>query len=536
MPVSRRMFMNAAQAECHYVAAHTTIFIGGRRIGKSHGVIAPWLLRNVQYMPRATHGIVCNTYQQALTRTLPSTIMALEDMGYLRNVHFYVGVKPPPSAGFAKPVREPISYDRTISFYNGAVCPLISQDVPGSSNSLTLQSVVGDEAKFLDFDKLKDETFPANGGFPGQWRDCPHLNSMLFVTDMPSSKAGSWILGYKEHATEDIIEAIKICLTQVAHLSKLPPTSTNARQLRYYLESLAQLRRNAVYYREFSSIENVLILGESYIRQMKRDLPPIVFLTSIMSIRPGKLKGGFYPALSKSHCYTAFNNSYLDSIGLNPDRSLLDCRQDADLQANNPICIAFDYNANINWLVAGQVDGIHFRTLKSFFVKYERKLREVVDDFCRYYRPHRVKEVVYYYDTTAIASNYAVNNDDFATTICLQFEKNGWRVERKYIGNPPKHHEKYHIIDQGLKGQGGYLTPLFNEPNNEALILSMNNTDIKVGTTGWQKDKSAEKHAETEEDLLEFRTDGTDAWDTVYYGVNKYPYNGMVIFTGSVMM
>lgn len=534
---SRRMFMNRAQLECFHIAAHTSMVVGGRRLGKSHGIIAPWHYRNVQHMPRATHGILCHTFQQALTRTLPATIMAFEDMGLKRNLHFYVGCKPPTSAGFPKPVREPISYDKVIAWYNGAISPLISQDVPGSSNSLTLQSVMGDEAKFLDFDKLKDETFPANGGFPGQWRDCPWLNSILFVSDMPSGSRGKWMFNYKEHATEDVIDGIKACLSEIAKYADKESTSYSERKLKYWRNNLAQLRREAVYYREFSTIENVAILGEKYIRQMKRDLPPIVFLTSILSIRPGKLKDGFYPALSMSHCYTAFNNSHLESLGLECKVDAIDCRQDSDLQTDKPICIAFDYNANINWLVAGQHSGGRLNTLKSFYVKYGRKLRELVDDFCWYYKYHATKEAIYYYDTTAIGSNYAVNSDDFASVICSQFSANGWRVERKYIGNPPKHHEKYQIIDQGFKGQGsGYLMPMFNEQNNEALLMAMRSTGIKIGYNGWQKDKSGEKYAETEEDKLEYRTDGTDAWDTLYYGMNKYPYNGMILFSGSMFL
>ncbi|GHU75461.1 hypothetical protein FACS189413_19920 [Bacteroidia bacterium] len=78
-----------------------------------------------------------------------------------------------------------------------------------------------------------------------------------------------------------------------------------------------------------------------------------------------------------------------------------------------------DYNAKINWIVAGQQKGKQMLILKSFFVKYERKIREIVDDFCKYYRHHRTKTVVYYYDTTALNSNYAVNEDDFKHS-CLQ--------------------------------------------------------------------------------------------------------------------
>ena len=34
----------------------------------------------------------------------------------------------------------------------------------------------------------------------------------------------------------------------------------------------------------------------------------------------------------------------------------------------------------------------------------------------------------------------------------------------------------------------------------------------------------SQKLAESEEDLLEHRTDGTDAFDTLYIGAEKFPY------------
>lgn len=523
MSDNKLLYMNDPQLECYYIAALITIIVAGRRFGKTHGVVAPWLLRNTQHMPRSTGGIVCSTFQQALTRTLPGTLMAIEDMGYRRNLHYVVGIKPPKALNFATPLREPISYDHVVSWYNGSIWYLISQDVAGSANSLTLQYLMGDEAKFLDFQKLKDEAFPANGGFPGPWRDSPWLNSMLFVSDMPTTKKGSWFLNYADKATPEIVDAIKICLREIYKLSQMPPNGYTIKQLNYYRNNLAQLRRQAVYYRECSSIENVLILGEKYIRDMKRDLPPLVFLTSILCIRPGKLKDGFYPALSDNHIYTAFNNAHLSLIGYDFDHTP-DCRQDGDLQAGQPIAIAFDYNSNINWLVAGQRQGDKIKTLKSFYVKYERKLREVVDDFCLYYRYHTPHEVVYYYDSTALGSNYAVNEDDFASVIINQFENNGWQVTAKYLGNPIRHYEKYLIIDQAFKGQGLYPQLLFNEQNNEALLIAMRLTGTRIGPKGWQKDKTGEKYAETEEDLLEYRTDGTDALDTMIIGMIIQPY------------
>ena len=526
MENKKKVYFTNPQLEFRYTAAHTSVIVAGRRFGKTHGLAAPWLQRNLQYMPRSSGGIVGASFQQLLTRTLPGTLQALEDMGFRRNLHYFVGRKPPRTANFAKPVREPVSYDHVISWYNGSVQYLISQDVPGSSNSLTLQYVLGDEAKFLNFEKLKDETFPANGGFKGQWASCPWLNSMLFISDMPTTKKGSWFLNYRDKMDPKLINMIQFLVGEIYRLKQLPQTTYTTKKLREYKTRLAQFRSIAVYYREWSSIENIELLGKKYIAQMKRDLPPLVFQTSIMCIRPGKLKDGFYPALSESkHMYSAYNNSYLLDLDYDFNKAQKeDCRQDGDVDLDRPLYIAFDYNANINWLVCGQPDGMKAKFVKSFYVKYERKLRELVDDFCEYYRYHHTREVVYYYDNTALGSNYAVSDEDFASVICDQFEKNDWTIYRIHIGNPLRHHEKYNMIDQSMKGQK-YLYPQFNEPNNEALILAMQQTGVRVGAHGFQKDKSGEKLAETEEDLLEHRTDGTDAFDTLFIGLNLYPFS-----------
>ena len=46
---------------------------------------------------------------------------------------------------------------------------------------------------------------------------------------------------------------------------------------------------------------------------------------------------------------------------------------------------------------------------------------------------------------------------------------------------------------------------------------------VAIGVTA--QDKGGEKLAESEEDLLEHRTDGTDAFDTLYIGCEKFPYH-----------
>lgn len=67
------------------------------------------------------------------------------------------------------------------------------------------------------------------------------------------------------------------------------------------------------------------------------------------------------------------------------------------------------------------------------------------------------------------------------------------------------------------------LMPFFNRSNNPDLILAIHSAGGSRGRNGFRKDKSGEKLAESEEDLLEHRTDGSDAFDTLNIGCKKFP-------------
>jgi hypothetical protein len=60
---------------------------------------------------------------------------------------------------------------------------------------------------------------------------------------------------------------------------------------------------------------------------------------------------------------------------------------------------------------------------------------------------------------------------------------------------------------------------MINEQNNEDLIISIQTAAVYNG----QKDKRGEKLAETTEDQLQNRTDGSDAFDTLCIGCEKFP-------------
>ena len=530
----KRIYFNKPQRLTQLIGANTTVIVAGRRTGKTDSIAAPFVLRNMQRMPGSTGGIVVPTFKHGLTNTLPGLLAAWKRWGFLSGVHYVVGRKPPKS--FKRPIIEPNDYEHVISFYNGSIAVIISQDRPGSSNSLTLSWLLVDEAKFIDYQKLKDETLPANGGIKSYFGKHSFNHSIMILSDMPQTQKGSWFLHYRDKMDDELIKTIEGTVYEIWR-TKERTRSLNARgeqvppYLKGYLRrldtSLNKMRSVAVYYREYSSIENLQLLGENYIKQMKRDLTPLTFQTSILCQRIGIAKDGFYSSMKEAHKYDASDFQYLDSLGFeNFDPAAIDCRADADVDPDAPICIGMDYNANINWIVAGQPKGRRLNVIKSFYVKFERKIPALVDDFCRYYAEHRNKTVVFYYDATALGSNYAVNEQDFRWVIAHEFERHGWQVEAVYIGNPMRHDEKYLLINQGFAGKQR-LMPFFNRQNNDDLILAIQAAGVTRGRNGFRKDKGGEKLAESEEDLLEHRTDGTDAFDTLYIGCEKFPQHSL---------
>jgi len=140
-----------------------------------------------------------------------------------------------------------------------------------------------------------------------------------------------------------------------------------------------------------------------------------------------------------------------------------------------------------------------------------------------------IKEISYHKINSLVLFSYkrdgpicAVNDQDFHWVVCHEFERHGWTVVDVYLGNPMRHDEKYLLINQAFAGKQR-LMPFFNRQNNDDLILAIQTAQVYRGRLGFRKNKSDEKNDETEEDLLEHRTDGTDAFDTVFIGCEKFP-------------
>lgn len=519
-------YLNDGQAYMLMMNPRDLVAECGRGFGKGL-VQAGRILTAAQLMEGSCGAAVCPSVKRGLTNIVPSWMVHWENWGLRRDRHYIVGKKPWKALGWKKPIFEPANWENTIAFWNGSVINLVSQDRSGTSNSLSLDYVVLDEAKLLNFEQLKDETFQANRGNQMYFGKCYMHHGMTITSDTAMTKKGSWFFKYEKEMDPDLVRVMEGLVNHLwvlrQRLKKYPEREVYYRKkIRVEQEQLDFFRSKCLLYCKYSSITNMAVLGKEFVRRMRRELPLLTFMTSIMSKRVGISLDGFYGGMRENvNIYTAPNNSVLVLDGLNEEGGIPnDCRTDGDLDPERPIAIAFDANNLINWMVCGQVgkDG-KLRVIKSFFVKYDRKLEELCEDFLDYYQQHRRHQVIFYYDSTFIKQDYGSSqNRSFAGIIKSKLRRHQWNVREKYIGNPMGHIEKNELINRMFQGRAKHQV-LINRDNNADLLISIQSAGVRNG----KKDKSGEKLAETEEDRLEARTDGSDAFDTLCIGVERFP-------------
>jgi hypothetical protein len=511
--VPKSLYYNRPQLLSKLIQAKEEYAVWGRGTGKSDGLIADRSCHNVHSMRQSTGCFVQHTYQKLLADILPKIISGWERMGYKRDVHFFIGKRPPKKWKWNEPFKAPISYDYFIPWYTGAGIRLISQDRSGTSNGQDNDWIGGDEIKFLNKKKFEEELIPTNRGNAEHFGHLPEHHGITLATDMPIGKAGKWILDKREQMDQ---EQINLILAVQAKILK----SKNQTEINKLQRYLMELRRDSVYYSEFSSFENIHILGIDYIKQQKRILPDLIFRSAILGERIPQIEGGFYGLFdSETHGYYAHDYSYIDSLDYNFEKlSIPDCRKDADVLKYNPLDIALDYGASINCLVVAQEDSSRdikeYKYLNSFFTKHPDKLSDTVQHFCDYYVHYPCKDINYYFDHTAVGTD-SERITAYCDIVTEVLEKNGWSVNRVYIGQAPSHHSKYLLWQYAFAGDPRLPKPRFNRENCKYPIISLEQAEVKQGKNGFEKEK---KHEQNTSLPQEETTHFSDAVDTLYFG------------------
>ena len=531
--MKRQQHFNKPQLRSLVLGAPTEVVVAGRATGKTVGILAPKSAKCYFHsMPRGTGVIVNATYTQAYTRTLKELIRGWQMLGLVADHHFIVGRRP--SEAWIKkwkwkgPFAPPVEYKHFISWYNGAVAQLISQDRPGSSNGISIDWIIGDEVKLLNEEKLKSELFPANRGIIPDFVNNPYHHGYTFTTDMPIGSSGRWILDMagkmdkqqilKIWNIQSVIHKFKELQVNVAKLQKAKFDDA----IDLLKEELNDARQGVFYYQRASTLDNIHALGIEYIKQQMRDTSEFLFDVQILNLEPARLEAGFYPDFDEDvHGYFAEEETYFDNQNIDYLNPSLTCRKDKDLIPDAPLHIALDYNRRIHPIVVGQDNGKEIKALNGLHALYPGKLKQAMELFNDYYKPHKRRLIYYWYDHTAVG-------DDNETRKCDEvigyLRKGGWVVKPMYIALQPAHETRYRMWGHLLTNDKYYnRTFSINRENSNDLISSITHTEAEKKKDGFGKNKKPEhddKIPATEAPHY------SDALDTMVYGMleSKLPY------------
>jgi hypothetical protein len=535
--------LNQPQLRSFLAKKKSSTSVWGRGTGKSTD-IAQLIHQVVTTMPRSCWTITGCTYQQILTRTLPSTIAGLERLGYLRNYHFFVGRKAPDNWRWKLPYQAPLKYDHFIHFFNGTGFVLVSQDGGGgSARGGNYDGSITDETLLLNKQKYDDEVTPTLRANKKVFGHLPLHRGHFHFTSMPRTDAAKWILQQGDYLLEDY-DYITLTNEMLELQLKFVDSRDKQHRLNLWkdiLEIKKQIRfypnKNGLYYSEANVFDNLENIPLAYLQEQRTTLLEYVFLAEVLNKRPGAVQDSFYPMLSLTqHGYDGYNNDYLN--GLLYDLSKVkevDSRMDGDCESTLPLRIAVDWGARISVLSVAQQVKDEYRFLNGLYVKHPKLIADLVDRFDTYYRFHLKKEVHFIPDNEYGNRRQPNAKLTFNEEFIEKLMEKGWRVILVDLGRTPSYETRYHLAHAYLGEQDARLLKIrFNRHNCKDLLTAMTQAPLKQDSKGnWEKDKSSERRASTP---AEEATHFTDTVDNHLLSIDKYIHATLPDFSNMVMI
>lgn len=573
-----KIYMHRGQLDVYNFGARNTKIRAARGFGKT-SYIGCHMMKCVLGMPRQMGGFVGASAKQLYTRTMPNALKVVNQLGF---EGFYFLGQAPAKLHWDVPLAKPRVWENCVHFSNGVVVQMLSMAVKGSSNGLNLAFLIGDETKYLPWQRVKEEVLPTlrgdfmplsvrktevkRWGYGTDPKINPYYCSQLWVSDAGLTQKQCEWEKEKDYETKDVNAQIAEMLAELKYLEKhSPKTAIALSRNDNYLRKLNLLRSKSEVFWQFSSIENIAMLGgEAWLRDMKRELPDLMFRLQILGQPPGKASDGFYCQFSEElNTYESADctNLILDKFSRKTKGRFLDaqrwptdveymtldmdamqsagkdCSCDLDLRYDEPLRIAIDAGHDMSCMVVGQTVNYQGKpsllVMKEFFVQGEVRLRGLVREFTNYYRPYLRRrnsaaggagEVIFYYTQTIKqggATAYAVEGSEdsrFDNVMVLELESYGWKVTRGEFG-VWRHERKWQLFCDVFSFRASPNVYICKESGRcQYLLTAINNAGV---LNNFQKDKSLEKYKSADGVAGDprTRTDITDAFDDLVIGV-----------------
>ncbi len=500
----KKVHRNMPQLLFWLIQCKINVLIWARGTGKTSGPLADFSATNVTEMPRSNGAFYCNSYADLLTKVMPAVVEGWSQWGYEENIHYFIGKFAPDKYNWPRAYKYPRDSKYYTHWYNGSGIFLVSGDhAVTNGNSVDWGAV--DESRLQNYSKVREFLLTIRGGaqyFGG--KSCHH--SILYLSDMPRSSKEKWLLDFKDKMNPDIIDRILQIQFKLNDLYTLLENAKEEnrndilKQVDFFLRALDKLRQSTVYFSTATTLDNVHALGMDPIKNFRNILNELDFMISVLNMEIVKIEKGFYPILDEdTHGYFADDVSYIDSLNLqydvrNAKKTERTCLWDADRIDSEPLDISADYNAAINSVVVGQQHGKEYRMLNSMFVLSPKFLKDLAEDFCKYYAAHGCREINLVCDNTGIAQD-AAGNVSFADEWLQVLTHHGWNVNKCYIGQAPKHHTRYWTWHTLLTEEDTTVPISFryNRNNCSALYTSMSQAPLKQVGDEYKKDKASER-------------------------------------------
>ena len=440
-------------------------WVAGRASAKTVQVLAERVQEAAQDCPGAPFAWVADTYSDLHKNVIPSLIDGLQLLGWELGTHYVIN-EAPPEEWKLRMYNVCTDWRNTMVFYTGFNFTFISLDRLAIGAGRSYVGVFGDEVKYFPEEKFTN-LLKAVRGFYVRYGQSVWYRSRTLTTDMPNPNhigEYDWIL---KLSAQNNKQAIMLMLragliyneckkTYAAHLQRYRYLVDNVRTepslqaeldkaaknlelskrtMQRWEERWIKTRRRVSFFFISSSYVNADILGLDWFSdELAEGLEGLS--CNILSIIP-KIEANllFYPNLSLRHFYAdGFINKVIEAqpLGWQEDCSVLRYHNN-----NIPLEAGMD-SGNMLSMVIGQKNNREYRVLKEFYTLPPNTVRELADQFLRYFAPRKNKMLKLYYDRSM--NSYKGVKADMATQIkkCIEYDaagkRTGWTVQLMSIG------------------------------------------------------------------------------------------------------
>lgn len=447
-----------AQLVCLMMPTNLYI-VAGRGSAKTVTVMANRLKEMMYDLPGAPIVWVSDTFSDLHKNIIPSLLEGLAFVGLIEDRDFIIN-KIPPLSWKDRMYNKRKDFAQTMVFANGFNIAFVSLDRPAIGAGASYVAVLGDEVKYFEEEKITN-LIKAVRGFREKYGDSPWYRSRTFATDMPNPNhigEYSWILKlgkqnnkdrillcircafvynntkqvyaaydqqYKELLNKRNIENISDS-TLLAAQRKRDNALKNMERWRHRWD---KTRRGLSFFTMVSSYVNADLLGVDWFADETKDKLEGMEV-NILSIIP-KIEANkrFYPNLCEANFYAdGFDNKVIES---HPYGWRDDCTVLRYLLPGQVLEAGMDAG-NMMSMIFGQRSGKDLFVLKELYTLPPATVRQLADEFIRYFKPMRSRVLMLHYDRSM--NSYHRNSTDMATQIKNNIERDaeghstGWSV------------------------------------------------------------------------------------------------------------